>query len=285
MLVVSSIDDVRSAVAEARLAGARIGFVPTMGALHDGHLSLVARSNAICDVTVMSIYVNPLQFGANEDLSRYPRPVQEDERLAAEAGVDILFRPDDQTMYPAGRTIGVTAGKLGADWEGASRPGHFDGMLTVVAKLFNIVQPDVAVFGQKDLQQSALVRALVRDLNMPIEVDVAPTVREADGIAMSSRNRYLDDADRKRASVLSRALREMKGAYLRGERSVAELERIGLQVLTTEPDVKADYLAVIDRDSFLRPASADDRSSVVVAARVGSTRLIDNMALSAHDQD
>jgi pantoate--beta-alanine ligase len=282
---VSSIDDVRSAVAEARQSGARIGFVPTMGALHEGHLSLVTRSRSLCDVTVMSIYVNPLQFGANEDLSRYPRPVEDDERLASESGVDILFRPDDETMYPPGRTIGVTAGKLGADWEGKSRPGHFDGMLTVVAKLFNIVLPDVAVFGQKDLQQAALVRAMVRDLNMPLDIVVAPIVREDDGIAMSSRNRYLNDADRKKATVLSRALKAVKQAFDSGEKSVAKLESIGDEVLETEADVKPDYLAVIDRDTFVSPASADDRSSVIVAARVGTTRLIDNMSLSANDQD
>jgi pantoate--beta-alanine ligase len=285
MRVVSSIDDVRNAVGEARRAGARVGFVPTMGALHDGHLSLVTRSRSLCDVTVMSIYVNPLQFGPNEDLSRYPRPVEDDERLATDAGVDILFRPDDETMYPPGRTIGVTAGKLGAELEGASRPGHFDGMLTVVAKLFNIVEPDIAVFGQKDLQQAALVRALVRDLDMQVEIVVAPIVREADGIAMSSRNRYLSEGDRVKATVLSRALRAVKQEFDRGERSVAKLEFAGREVLAGEPEVKADYIRVVNRDNFRSPEEADDRSSVVIAARVGSTRLIDNMSLSTNDQD
>ena len=284
MLVLSSIDDVRSAVTSARQSGARIGFVPTMGALHEGHLSLVARARTHCDVTVMSIYVNPLQFGPKEDLSRYPRPVENDERLAREAGVDILFRPTDDTMYPPGRTIGVTAGELGNDWEGASRPGHFDGMLTVVAKLFNIVRPDVAVFGQKDLQQAALVRAMVRDLDMSLEIVVAPIIREPDGIAMSSRNRYLDSEQRRSATALSRALRAMKDAYASGETSVARLESIGGEILSGEPGVTPDYLAVIDRATFSRPASADERSSIIVAARVGTTRLIDNMALS-DDQD
>ena len=186
-------------------------------------------------------------------------------------GVDTdLFRPDDETMYPPGRTIGVTAGTLGAEWEGKSRPGHFDGMLTVVAKLLNIVQPDVAVFGQKDLQQAALVRALVRDLNMPLEILVAPIIREDDGIAMSSRNRYLNESDRQKATVLSRAIRTVKQAFDGGERSVPELESIGKEVLASEPDVKPDYLAVIDRDTFVAPAEADDRSSVIVAARVGT---------------
>ena len=284
MLVLSSIDDVRKAVRDAKQSGARVGFVPTMGALHPGHLSLVARSKTESDVTVMSIYVNPLQFGPKEDLSRYPRPIEDDERLAAEAGVDILFRPTDDTMYPPGRTIGVTAGALGNDWEGASRPGHFDGMLTVVAKLFNIVQPDVAVFGQKDLQQSALVRALARDLNMPLQIVVAPIVREPDGIAMSSRNRYLDAGQRDSARALSRALTAMKAAYASGETSVAKIESTGSAILAAEPGVATDYLAVIDRDTFLRSDAASPRSSVIVAARVGSTRLIDNMALS-DDQD
>ncbi|HEX6574922.1 MAG TPA: pantoate--beta-alanine ligase, partial [Gemmatimonadaceae bacterium] len=166
MKIVTTIAETRSAVEEVRKTGARIGFVPTMGALHAGHLSLVERARREGGFTVMSIFVNPLQFGPSEDLSRYPRPVEEDEKLAAEAGVDLLFRPSVEEMYPPGRTVSVTAGKLASEWEGKSRPGHFDGVLTVVAKLFNIVDPDFAVFGEKDLQQAALVRAMVRDLDM-----------------------------------------------------------------------------------------------------------------------
>ena len=285
MQVVSSIDDARALVASARLADARIGFVPTMGALHAGHLSLVARSRAESDVTVMSIFVNPLQFGPTEDLARYPRPVEEDERLAEGAGVDILFRPTVETMYPPDRTIGITAGPLGAKYEGASRPGHFDGMLTVVAKLFNIVQPDVAFFGRKDLQQAALVRALVKDLNVPLEIVVAPIVREPDGIAMSSRNRYLDGAARNSALVLSRALREVRARFSDGERSVESLESAGRRILESEPSVVPDYFAVIDAADFSHPEEATRNSAAIVAARIGNTRLIDNMSLSGDDQD
>ena len=284
MLVVSSITAVREAVGEARKAASRIGFVPTMGALHDGHLSLVERARREAGFTVMSIFVNPLQFGPKEDLSRYPRPVEHDEQLARESGVDLLFRPSVEEMYPEDRNVSVIAGKLGGDWEGASRPGHFDGVLTVVAKLFNIVQPDVAVFGRKDLQQAALVRALIRDLDLPLELVVAPIVRERDGIAMSSRNRYLDSTDRTRATALSRALRNVKEKYQRGERNVAALEAAGLEILRTEPAIDIDYLAVIDGTTFERPGEADERSAAIVAARVGTTRLIDNVML-ADDQD
>jgi len=277
--VVRTVADARDAVAQARAEGARIGFVPTMGALHAGHLSLVERSRREADFTVMSIFVNPLQFAPTEDLARYPRPVAEDERMAGDAGVDLLFRPDLEEMYPPGRTITITAGELGSEWEGKSRPGHFDGVLTVVAKLFNIVQPDLAVFGRKDLQQAALVMALVRDLDMPVRIALSPIVREDDGLALSSRNRYLSEADRRSATVLSRALRMVSGEYGKGQRNVAALEEIGRNVLASEIEVKPDYFAVVDQKTFKRPDRASDHSSVIVAARVGTTRLIDNMPL------
>ncbi len=281
----SSIADVRAAVSEARRSGARIGFVPTMGALHDGHLSLVERSRRETDVTVMSIFVNPLQFAPTEDFSRYPRPVEDDDRMAREAGVDILFRPSVDDMYAGTRTISVTAGSLGRGWEGASRPGHFDGVLTVVAKLFNIVQPDVAIFGRKDLQQAALVTALARDLDMPLTISLAPIVRESDGIAMSSRNRYLDADDRRRALVLSASLLAVRRAHDAGEREVDDLEKAGLAVLRADPEIVVDYLAVIDPETFERPEIASAASAVIVAARVGKTRLIDNMLLADDDKD
>ena len=285
MRTATAIADVRAAVAEARQSGARIGFVPTMGALHQGHLSLVERSRRESDVTVMSIFVNPLQFAPGEDYSRYPRPVDDDDRLARDAGVDILFRPASEDMYPHGRTITVTAGALGADWEGASRPGHFDGVLTVVAKLLNIVQPDIAVFGRKDLQQAALVKALVRDLDMPVSVVISPIVREPDGIAMSSRNRYLDSAERVRALVLSQSLEAVRNAWIAGQRDVAALETAGRSVLESEPGVDPDYFAVVDPLTFTRPPVAGASTAAIVAARVGSTRLIDNMSLGPDDQD
>ena len=279
--IVTTIAETRDAIAQARADGARIGFVPTMGALHAGHMSLVERSRREADFTVLSIFVNPLQFAPTEDLSRYPRPVQDDERLASDANVDLLFRPSVQEMYPPGRTITVTAGDLGKDWEGASRPGHFDGVLTVVAKLFNIVQPDIAVFGRKDLQQAALVTALVRDLDLPMRIILSPIVRENDGLALSSRNRYLSRDERRSATVLSRALREVKARYTAGQTDVAALEEIGRRVLAKKPEIKPDYLAVIDEATFRRPAHASDRSSAIVAARVGTTRLIDNISLAA----
>lgn len=279
MVVALTIAETRAAIAKARSEGARVAFVPTMGALHAGHLSLVERARTEADFCVMSIFVNPLQFAPTEDLSRYPRPVEEDERLASDAGVDLLFRPSVDEMYPPGRTITVTAGDLGIDWEGKSRPGHFDGVLTVVAKLFNIVQPDVTVFGRKDLQQAALIQALVHDLDMPIEVIVAPIVREADGLALSSRNRYLSPEDRQRALVLSRSLAAARDRFQQGERSVAALEDAANRVIHSESEVKADYLAVIDPATFRRPDSARPEHAVIVAARVGTTRLIDNTLL------
>ena len=279
--VVTSIAETRDAVAQARADGARIGFVPTMGALHAGHLSLVARSRKETDFTVMSIFVNPLQFAPTEDLSRYPRPVEQDERLAGEANVDLIFRPSVEEMYPPDRTITVTAGDLGKDWEGSSRPGHFDGVLTVVAKLFNIVQPDIAVFGRKDLQQAALVSALVRDLDLPLKIVLSPIVRESDGLALSSRNRYLSADERRRATLLSRALREVAARYAKGETDIASLEDAGRTVLAKEPEVKPDYFAVIDQTTFKRPSIASDSSSAIVAARVGKTRLIDNISLAS----
>jgi pantoate--beta-alanine ligase len=285
MKVSTTIADARAAVARARAEGARIGFVPTMGALHAGHLSLVERSRREAEFTVMSIFVNPLQFGPAEDLSRYPRPVAEDERLASDAGVDLLFRPDVSEMYDAHRSVTVTAGVLGSKWEGSSRPGHFDGVLTVVAKLFNIIRPDIAVFGQKDLQQAALVRAMVRDLDMPVAIVVSPIVRESDGLALSSRNRYLSPEERRSATTLSRALRSIAKRFDEGERSVEALEAEGKRVVAKDSGVALDYLSVIDQQTFENPDVAQSGNSAIIAARVGTTRLIDNMTLGRNDQD
>lgn len=285
MIVVNTIAAVREAVARFRASGATIAFVPTMGALHTGHISLVERAKKEADITVMSIFVNPLQFGPNEDLSRYPRPVENDESMAREAGVDILFRPEVTEMYPGERAISVTATALGSDWEGSSRPGHFDGVLTVVAKLFNIVQPDFAVFGRKDLQQAVLVRAMVHDLDMPLSIIVAPIVRENDGLALSSRNRYLSESDRRAALALSQSLKEVRRAFTRGERNTAALEAAGRAVLDHEAGAKTDYFAVVDGSTLTRREAADNSFAAIVAARVGSTRLIDNMTLGGDDED
>jgi len=282
---VSAIDDLRAAISQARGDGARIGFVPTMGALHQGHLSLVDRAREESEFVVMSIFVNPLQFGPKEDFSRYPRPIDEDERLAAEAGVDLLFTPSVDAMYPEGRTVSVVAGEIATQWEGAVRPGHFDGVLTVVAKLFNLVQPDVAVFGRKDLQQSAIVKAMVRDLDFPLAIVVAPTVRESDGLALSSRNRYLSESDRADALVLSKALKAASSAFDSGERNGAKLEEIGKKVLDSVKRAEADYFAVVNRDTFQREPEARKGSAVIVAARIGTTRLIDNIILGENDSN
>jgi pantoate--beta-alanine ligase len=256
-----------------------------MGALHRGHLSLVDRAREESDAVVMSIFVNPLQFGPKEDFARYPRPIDEDQRLASDAGVDILFTPEAGEMYRDDRTITVTAGPVGSEWEGKLRPGHFDGVLTVVAKLFNQVEPDVAVFGRKDLQQAALVRALARDLDFPLRVVNAPTVREEDGLALYSRNKYMSDSERADALVLSKALKASAGAFDSGEKSGAKLEEIGMQTLGRVPNAKVDYFAVVDRDTFKRVETARRGSAVIVAARLGTTRLIDNIILGENDQN
>jgi pantoate--beta-alanine ligase len=282
---VSNIEDVREAVTSARNGGARIGFVPTMGALHKGHLSLVDRARAESDVIVMSIFVNPTQFGPNEDFARYPRPIEEDVRLTSEAGVDILFTPSVEEMYAEGRMITVEPGRAGRRWEGAIRDGHFAGVLTVVAKLFNIVQPDVAVFGQKDLQQAVLIEAMVRDLDFPIRVIIAPTVRESDGLAMSSRNAYLNAEDRKNATVLIRSLRAAAQAYDSGERDASRIEGAGLKVFHAVQVGALDYLGVVELKSLERVQTVSSEPAVMIAARIGSTRLIDNLLLGKNDQD
>ena len=285
MIVVTTITAVREAVARYRASGSSVAFVPTMGALHSGHISLVERARKEADATVMSIFVNPLQFGPNEDLSRYPRPVEDDEIMARDAGVDILFRPDVADMYPDSREVTVTAGSVANVWEGASRPGHFDGVLTVVAKLFNIIQPDVAVFGRKDLQQAVLIKAMVKDLDIPVRMVVAPIVRERDGLALSSRNRFLSEHNRISALSLSQALQEVRRAFARGEHDTDALERVGLSALAHDAAVSIDYLAVVNGSTLARDADANKRSAVIVAARVGSTRLIDNMTLGGDDED
>jgi pantoate--beta-alanine ligase len=281
----SGIGELRDAIAGARRGGARVAFVPTMGALHQGHLSLVDRARAQSDLIVMSIFVNPLQFGPSEDFSRYPRPIEEDERLASESGVDILFTPSEEDMYPEGRVVTVTAGEHGKRWEGAVRPGHFDGVLTVVAKLFNIVQPDLSVFGRKDLQQAALIKSMVRDLDFPITIVVAPTVREGDGLALSSRNRYLSDDDRRKALSLIRSLRAASASFASGERDARQIEASGQSIIESVPEIKLDYLAVVNPQTMEQEARAERGSAVIIAARVGTTRLIDNLILGENDQD
>ncbi len=279
MLRLTRVAEMRDFVARARARGKRVGFVPTMGFLHEGHLRLVDEARRGADVVVMSIFVNPLQFGPTEDLARYPRDLDGDAAKAEARGVDGLFIPDGKEIYPEPPRVVVAPRSLAARWEGAARPGHFEGVLTVVAKLFNIVQPDVAVFGQKDIQQATLVRAMVRDLDMPLEIVVAPTVRETDGLAMSSRNSYLDAAARERALALSGALRAVQAAHASGERSAVTLEEIARAHLAERGVEDVDYVAVADPNTLEPLAQADAGAIVALAARVGRTRLIDNVIL------
>jgi pantoate--beta-alanine ligase len=250
-----------------------------MGALHDGHLALVDEARKRSHAVVLSIFVNPLQFGPQEDLARYPRNLERDIQLASARGVDAVFAPSVETMYPPGAEIRVEPGDTGSRWEGVVRPGHFAGVLTVVAKLFHLVEPDLAVFGQKDIQQAVLIRRMVRDLNWALDLVVVPTVREPDGLALSSRNVYLDAEARVKALSLSQALGRAHELFRSGERKAAALERGMQQVLRVHPDVAVDYIAIADSEQ-MRPVELVDASTIVaLAARVGSTRLIDNIAL------
>ena len=260
-----------------RARGRRIGFVPTMGFLHEGHLQLVDRAKQRADRVVMSIFVNPLQFSPTEDLAQYPRDLERDRTLAAERDVDCLFVPDRAAMYPTDPLVRISPGPMADTLEGAARPGHFAGVLTVVAKLFHIVEPDIAVFGRKDFQQAMLVRRMVADLDFGLEIDVAPTVRELDGLALSSRNTYLKGDDRRAALALSRALRAVEQAWRSGEADAKALQRRGMQTLMA-PGVTPGYLELVDEQ--IRPvARADARTVVLIAAQVGTTRLIDNVVL------
>lgn len=269
--IVHSIDEVRAALAGA----GSVALVPTMGALHDGHLTLARRAKELADVVVVSVFVNPLQFGPNEDYLRYPRDLSGDAARLAEVGVDLVFAPGVDDMYPHGQPeTRITAGRVGGLLEGRSRPGHFDGVLTVVAKLLNIVRPQHVMFGQKDAQQVFLVARMVRDLDMPLAVEIVDTVREADGLAMSSRNRYLDEDQRLASLALSRALEAARSASDRGLEAVVAAAQ---SVVMGEPLVELDYLAVVDPTTFL-PVDSGYRgqAQALIAARVGTTRLIDN---------
>jgi pantoate--beta-alanine ligase len=279
MNTVKSVRELRAAIAQARSEGKQIGFVPTMGNLHAGHAALVAKAAQRADFVVASIFVNPLQFGPSEDLDKYPRTLLADQEKLVEAGCHLLFTPDVEEMYPHGMdgqtrvsVPGVSEGLCGA-----SRPGHFEGVATVVSKLFNMVQPDLAIFGQKDFQQLAVIRTLVRDLNMPIQIIGEPTVRAEDGLALSSRNGYLNAEQRAAAPVLYRSLQEMATAIRAGERNYAKLVAAAQQQHSAA-GFSPDYLEVREANS-LRPATADDRQLVILlAAFIGSTRLIDNLA-------
>lgn len=272
-------DDLRTWIAATRKEGKRIGFVPTMGALHEGHLTLVDEARKRSDAVVMSIFVNPLQFAPHEDLARYPRDLARDRRLASLRGVDALFVPSVETMYPPGGEIRVIPGETGARWEGKMRPGHFTGVLTAVAKLFHLVEPDLAVFGQKDIQQAVLIRRMVQDLDWNVELVLVRTVREPDGLALSSRNVYLDQEGRARARTLSESLERAHELFLAGEREASVLQRGMEEVLRVHPDIAVEYIAIADPHHMQPVAVVESSTIVALAVRIGTTRLIDNIAL------
>lgn len=278
---VATIAEVRERVAAARSSGAAVGLVPTMGALHAGHLSLICQARADGGLVVVSVFVNPAQFGHGEDFSRYPRDLGRDATLATEAGADLLFVPTTEEVYPHGFATTVTVEGMDAVLEGAARPGHFRGVSTVVAKLFGIVAPDRAYFGQKDFQQLRVVERMTRDLNLPVTIVSMPIVREADGLAMSSRNLYLSDAERVQSLILHRALGEAEEAVAAGARDPAALAEQAARTVRSAPLAALDYAVVRDA-ATLDPIDRLDRPAVLLlAARFGTTRLIDNTVLSS----
>jgi pantoate--beta-alanine ligase len=276
---IETIAGMKAACRAVTRAGKTLGFVPTMGALHEGHLSLVRASKLQCDVTAVSIFVNPLQFGPTEDLDKYPRTLERDTALLRELGVDLVYVPTVAEMYPAGAKTYVDVDDLSSKLDGGSRPGHFRGVSTVVCKLFEIVRPDRAFFGQKDAAQAALLRKMVRDLDMDVEMVVCPIVRESDGLALSSRNVYLNPEQRKQALILSRSLQQVRAAVDAGEKDAAKLGEIGRGTIASEPGAKLDYFAIVDADTLEPVVRVSKGTLVAVAAWVGTTRLIDNMLL------
>ncbi|GLZ15373.1 pantothenate synthetase [Actinomadura sp. NBRC 104425] len=259
----------------------RLALVPTMGALHEGHRSLIRRARELADTVVVSIFVNPLQFGPNEDFDRYPRTFAADVEACAAEGVDIVFAPTREVMYPTEPLVRLDSGPMGAVVEGVTRPGHFDGVLTVVLKLFNLVRPDLAVFGEKDAQQLALIRRMVADLDVPVEIVAGPTVRESDGLALSSRNRYLSEDERRTALSLSQALRAGADAAAGGPSAVRQAARAVLdKAAAADPPLALDYLVLVDPATFTEVDDAHTGPAVLaVAGRVGATHLIDNVPL------
>lgn len=270
------IDSVAKMQEFARQRRGEIALVPTMGYLHEGHASLMVAARKRANTVVASIFVNPTQFGVNEDLDSYPRDLERDKKVATEAGVDVIFAPTAADMYPAGYQSYLNVEEITAHLCGASRPGHFRGVTTVVAKLFNIVAPKVALFGKKDFQQLAVIRRMVRDFNFDVEIVGMPIVREADGLAMSSRNARLDPEQRRQALCLSRSIAAAKKAFRGGEQSVAALRETALAVIGAEPAAQLDYLEFRDQDTLLPLQDADDRTLLALAVRVGPVRLIDN---------
>ncbi len=279
MQIITSPAEMTAVSKELRRAGKRIGFVPTMGALHEGHLSLVRAARAQADTVVVSIFVNPTQFGPNEDFAKYPRTFERDSQMLSAEQADYIFSPGAAEMYPPGAETWVTVEQIGEKLDGRSRPGHFRGVTTVVSKLFHIVQPDLAFFGQKDAAQVANIRRMVRDLNFDVEIVVCPIVRESDGLAMSSRNAYLGPDQRRIATVLFRSLTHVRKLAGSGELRSERLVEAGRKVLAEEPTVKLDYFEIVNAETLAPVTDVSEGALVAVAAYVGSTRLIDNLLL------
>jgi pantoate--beta-alanine ligase len=279
MEIVSTTSRMHEVAKAVHSRGKRIAFVPTMGALHEGHLSLVRRGRELADVVIVSIFVNPTQFGPNEDFTKYPRDLEGDLRMLSELKVEYVFTPEPQEMYPPQARTFVEVEGWGKRLCGTTRPGHFRGVTTVVAKLFNIVSPDVALFGKKDAQQALMIQRMARDLNFGVEIAVCPIVREADGLAMSSRNRHLNPVERKAATVLRRSLCEAKTLIQRGEIDSGMIGKRMAQVFQEEPLVRVDYIELIDPDTLESVKSVQHGTVIAVAAFVGTTRLIDNWSV------
>jgi pantoate--beta-alanine ligase len=279
MKILETTDATRAASRAARSAGNRVGLVPTMGALHEGHLSLVRIAKQQSDFVAVSLFVNPLQFAPTEDLAKYPRSFERDCQLLRQEDVNLLFAPTVAEMYPTPNLTYVNVEALSERLDGQSRPGHFRGVATVVAKLFHILEPDVAVFGQKDAAQLAIIKRMVRDQNLPVEIVAGPIVREPDGVAMSSRNAYLDPKQRVQARVLSSALKCVEEAFQKGERSSVRLLAAGREILSREPTVRLDYFSAVDPETLEPVDSIQSATLIAVAAYVGTTRLIDNTVL------
>ena len=279
MKIINSILHMQALAIAPEREGRRIALVPTMGFLHEGHASLLRHGRTLGDLLLLSIFVNPIQFGQNEDLDRYPRDLERDCQIAEACGVDVIFMPTAQEMYPHGFQTGVSVSDLSLPLCGASRPGHFDGVATVVAKLFNITRPDVALFGTKDYQQLAVIRRMTADLNMPVEIVGMPIVREADGVAMSSRNAYLSSLERQSATCLIRAIRRARELFAQGERSVAILMKETRAVIEKEAAAVIDYIEFRDGATLQDLEAADGSTLLALAVRIGQTRLIDNTVL------
>ena len=281
MKLVDSISRMSTFAKMLKKEGKSIGFVPTMGYLHNGHMSLVNAAKKHTDVVVMSIFVNPIQFGPKEDFERYPRDLKRDEQLASEAGVDVIFYPSVKEMYPEGYATFVNVDRLTDGLCGASRPGHFRGVTTVVVKLFGIVKPDVAYFGQKDAQQAAVIRKMAQDLNMGVEVKIMPIVREKDGLAMSSRNTYLSELERKDALGLYQSLKKAESLVTGGETDAKRIIKIMKEAIAARPAVKIEYISIVDAKELVELETITKEALIAVAARVGKTRLIDNIIVKA----